>query len=85
MPGLIERQVIVTWYTPEERPPEEDTYTVVTFSGHYKNITYDHALGIATWADDGCGWLLDGAPEGISFTVHAWADLEPYKGGERHD
>jgi len=78
---LVERQTIVTWFTPDEKLPPEDVFVVVTFSGRCGNISYDHALGIATWFDDGEGWLLDGAPEGIEFEVHAWADLEPYQGG----
>lgn len=30
---MVERQVIVTWYTPEEKLPEEDVFVVVTLSG----------------------------------------------------
>ena len=30
---MIERQVIVTWYTPEEKLPADDNFMVVTISG----------------------------------------------------
>lgn len=76
----IERQVIVTWYTPEERLPEEDVYVVVTMSGHGPYVTYDHALMLATWCEDE-GWMIDGLnidTDEKSIVVHAWADLEPY-------
>ena len=79
--GLIEKQVIVQWYTPEEKMPEPCTFAVVTFSGKYKNMTCDHALGVAYWCDDGEGWCLDSGLELDGFTIHAWADLGPYKGG----
>lgn len=81
MKAVIEKQVIVQWYTPEERLPEECTFVVVTYSGKARNVTYDHALGIADWADDGTGWDIEGVPPYAEVTVHAWADLEPY-GGE---
>ena len=76
----IERQTIATWYTPEERMPEEGIFVVVTFSGKYKHTTYDHALGVANWFNDGCGWEVDGLPERAEFTIDAWCDLEPYGG-----
>ena len=78
---MIEKQVIVQWYTPEEKLPEECVFVVVTYSGKSKNVTYDHALGIADWCGDGEGWMIDGLPEDAVFTILAWADLEPYKGG----
>ena len=81
--GLIEKQVIVQWYTPEEKMPEPCTFVVVTFSGKSKNVTYDHALGVADWCDDGEGWCLDSYQNLDGFTIHAWADLEPYKGGNK--
>ena len=77
---MIERQVIVNWYTPEEKLPEEGEFVIVTFSGNDQDhrIKYDHTFGIAEWCNDGEGWYLyDGPPE---FTIHAWSDLEPYQG-----
>ena len=56
MKGIIERQVIVTWYTPEEKLPPEYQTVVVSISGHIGKTIFDHALEIAEWADDGCGW-----------------------------
>ena len=75
----MERQVITTWYTPEEKMPPDDIIVVVTFSGKDGNMAFDHALGTATWFNDGLGWLVTGLGEEAEFTIHAWADLEPYQ------
>ena len=45
--AAAERQVIVTWYTPEEKLPPDDGDVVVTFSGNYGQCSYRHALGLA--------------------------------------
>ena len=76
---MIERQLIVTWYKPDEKTPLTDTRVVVTVSGKARNIILDHALETATWFGDGLGWDLEGYPD-AEFTVHAWADLDPYGG-----
>lgn len=77
---MIERQTIVTWYTPEEKMPKEGDITVVTISGKGgNNVTYDHAFALAEWYDDGLGWTLTDI-ELDEFVVHAWADLKPYGG-----
>lgn len=83
---MIERQVIVTWYTPEEKLPEEDVFTIVTASGRIGNIGYDHAFAIATY-DKSMGWIFDDPYLDISrgLTVEAWADLEPYGGENGHE
>lgn len=78
---MIERQVIVQWNKPEDKLPEEGVFVVVTINGKWRNVTFDHALALATWWNDGEGWEIEGyhfAPG--EFTVLAWADLEPYKG-----
>lgn len=80
---MIERQTIVTWYTPREKLPVEDVLVVVTISGRGPYISYDHALMIASWAADD-GWTVEGLDtDTTQFTVHAWCDLLPYgiKGG----
>ena len=81
---MVERQVFVTWYTPEEKMPPEDVFVPVTMSGKCGNIKFDHALVMAEW-DKTEGWYIE--PYGVDsrgewFTVHAWCDLEPY-GGKR--
>ena len=76
---MFERQVIVNWYTPEEKMPEEGTFVVVTISGRAGNVIYDHTLAIGNWFEDGLGWEIDGE-DFDELTVHAWADLEPYGG-----
>ena len=78
--SLVERQVFVTWYTPaEKKPPEEWDVVLVTVSGKKGVTTYDHAFALAAYDKDD-GWMLwnDDMTE---FTIHAWADIEPYKGG----
>lgn len=74
----IERQVIVTWHTPDEKLPEEGVFTIITFSGKRGSVTYDHAFGIADWDNDGEGWIIEGIDGNEGITVHAWCDLEPY-------
>ena len=77
--AAAERQVIATWYKPEEKLPPADCNTVITFSGKLKNTIYDHALGIASYFP-GEGWGIDGMDENVSdrMTIEAWADLEAY-------
>ena len=79
MKKLIERQVFVTWYTPEEKLPERDTVVLATISGTGNNIEYYHAFALAEWCRNGEGWFLEDA-ELDTFTVHAWCDIEPYGG-----
>ena len=77
---MVERQVIVTWHTPAEKePPEEWDVVLVTISGKKCLTTYDHTFALASY-DKGTGWMLWN-DDMTDFTVHAWADLEPYKGG----
>ena len=40
---LIERQVIVTWHTPEEKLPPVGEIVVASISGRRGDISYDHA------------------------------------------
>ena len=79
---LVERQVFVTWHTPDEKLPPEGNFVVATISGNTRNVTFDHAMVMAEWYD-GEGWCIEGYDfglKGASLTVHAWCDLEPYKG-----
>lgn len=87
--GLVkERQVIVTWLTPEEALPPEYMVVVATISGrgvcNGQGIEYDHAMMMMEYAEDGCGWMSSDGVEFDELTVHAWADLEAYgtKDGE---
>ena len=75
---MIERQVFVTWFTPEEKMPKEGETVVITFSGKAKHATYDHTFGLAEWYSE-YGWDMDGVDIDLEeFEVHAWCDLEPY-------
>ena len=85
---IVEKQVIVTWYEPHEKLPPEGMIVAATISGKTGNITFDHALVMAEWYDDGDGWAVgdfDFSKKGSRLTVHAWADLEPYKGENNDD
>lgn len=75
---MIERQVIVTWEKPDKKTPPEGDIVVVTMSGKSGNVTYDHAFMLAEWYE-GDGWVLPDV-DLESYTIHAWCDLEPYKG-----
>ncbi len=37
---MVEKQVIVQWYTPDEKLPEMDKRVVATIDGRYKNIIF---------------------------------------------
>ena len=75
---MKERQVIVSWYTPEEKLPPEGMLVVVSFSGKDGNRHYDRTIGIAEWFNDGCGWMICELSDDAEFLIHAWCDLEPY-------
>ena len=74
---MIVRQDIITWYTPEEKMPPEGECVVATVSGCSNNATYDHALCMVSLWDG--GFVLEDL-ELDDFKIHAWCDLEPYKG-----
>ena len=74
---MIERQVIVTWYTPEEKLPKEFETVVATISGKTESVEYDHALCLIEWCGD--QWDVSMMDVDLTeFVVHAWCDLEPY-------
>lgn len=75
---MIERQVIVTWYTPAEKLPEEDISVVATVSGKSGSNHYDHAIVNLCWCEDE-GWYSDDC-DFDCLIVHAWCDLKPYSG-----
>lgn len=79
----VERQTIVTWHRPEERLPDDSCFVIVSVSGKFGHVTYDHAFAIGNYVEDDDGWwfddpLLERFHDDV--TVHAWADLEPYGG-----
>lgn len=85
---MIERQVIVTWYTPEEKLPPDGMSVPATVSGKSRGHRMDHALVMAEFYK-GEGWnindyMFDQDLKGAWLKVHAWADLEPY-GGDAND
>lgn len=74
---MVEKQVIVQWYTPDEKHPKLDTRVVATIDGRYKNIIFKKALVVLEWSDD-CGWLSDDY-DFEELDVIAWCDLEPVR------
>ena len=82
--GIIERQVIVSWYVPVEKHPEEDAAVVATISGRTTPSErgevkhFDHAIVILFW-DFEMGWYSMEYDFEL-LIVHAWCDIEPYKG-----
>ena len=78
----VERQVIATWYTPQEKLPPADWDTMLlTVSGKGEHITFDHVLKMGGF-DPATGWYLDDIDSSClkDFVVHAWCDIDPYKG-----
>ena len=53
MSGLIERQVIATWYTPKEKlPPEAWDSCLLTISGEVGRTKFDHVFAIGGYDPD---------------------------------
>jgi hypothetical protein len=76
--AAIERQVIVTWFTPEEKLPEEDIGVLATVTARVKNREFIRAILTVFYCKSEGWYELD---YGFSeLTVHAWCDLEPYEG-----
>lgn len=74
---MIERQVIVTWYTPDEKVPESDLIVIATISGKADGIQFNHSFAPLIWT--GYDWYsID--YDFRELTVHAWCDLEVYGG-----
>lgn len=73
---MIERQVIVTWYTPEEKLPPEDIEMVCTINGEALGIKFENAIVLLSWHPDE-GWT---SMEYFfsKLEVIAWCDLMPY-------
>lgn len=80
---MIERQVIVTWYDPEEKLPEEDTIVIATVSGSGHGLTLSRTLLTMCYCKSEGWYSPDLQIDDI--TVHGWCDLEPYKGGDSND
>lgn len=73
---MIERQVIVTWFTPEEKLPPEDVGVQATVTAKGGNKEFIRAIITAYYCKDEGWYELD-----YGFTemkIHAWCDLMPY-------
>lgn len=77
---MTQRQVIVTWFTPEEKTPPSDEAVVVSFTGRDGAKRYENALGLAYWYS---GWSVDGLSEKAKFIINAWCDLDTYIAQEK--
>lgn len=77
---MIEKQCIVTWYTPEEKPAPEDVWLYITISGRAEHTLYEKAPAVGVFYGDE-GWIVKGVDleiPGTNITVDAWCDLEPF-------
>lgn len=76
--AAIERQVITTWFTPEEKLPEEDICVLATVTATAGNKRFIRTVLPVFYCKDEGWYELD---YGFSeMKVHAWCDLEPYEG-----
>ena len=80
---MIERQVIVDWYTPDQKVPPENIGVITTISGKVGDTQYDHAMVTLFWSNEE-GWYSSDYDFDY-LIVHAWCDLNPYglKGGKQ--
>lgn len=76
--GMVERQVIVTWFTPAEKLPPEDTVVVCTINGQYGSMRFDRAIVLLSWCKDEGWYSTDYSFDTLE--VLAWCDLDVYKG-----
>ncbi len=79
---MIERQVIVSWFTPEEKLPPEGEGVVVTVNGRVRRTTYENALTMAYYYKED-GWFFEDDylnTKEAEIAVKAWCDIDPYKG-----
>ena len=75
---MIERQTIVTWFTPEEKLPEDDVCVLATVTATVGNKRFIRTVLPVFYCKDEGWYELD---YGFSkMKVHAWCDLEPYGG-----
>lgn len=77
---MIERQVIVTWYDPADKLPEEDIIVVATVSVSCKGLRLERTLLTMSYGGEDGWYATDLQLDDV--IVHGWCDLEPYKGGK---
>lgn len=79
----IERQVIACWYTPKEKMPPEGKQVLVTASCtcliNGKEHLFERWMTFAELTPFGWRINIFGRLVG-NLTVHAWCDIEPYRG-----
>ena len=70
------------WTRPDEALPITDDIVLVSISGNFNHIRFDHCLELASYDKD--GWLLETLPEVDmdDFTIHAWMPLPEAYGAE---
>lgn len=74
---MIERQVIVTWYTPKEKLPPEDEMVICTINGKAYGLIFENALVNLAYCTEE-GWYST-EYEFDELKVIAWCDLKPFQ------
>ena len=74
---MIERQVIVTWYTPDEKLPPEGIEVICTINGKTDSVCFENAMEFLIWDKD-TGWWSAYHGWIKELEVIAWCDLMPY-------
>ena len=76
---MKERQVIATWYTPEEKLPESDMCVLATVNAASNNLTWLNSFMLLEYSyDDQCWYPWDSIVDLDSLEVIAWCDIAPY-------
>ena len=70
------------WTLPEEALPITDDIVLISLSGTFGHVHFDHAYELASYDKD--GWLFETYLEAdpSEFTIHAWMPLPPAYGAE---
>ena len=76
---MKERQVIATWYTPDEKLPADGMCVLATVNAHADSLTWVRSFMLVEYDHDQKKWYPWDAPEICeSLEIIAWCDIETY-------
>lgn len=82
---MKERQVIATWYTPEEKLPEPGMIVLATVNANTTSLTWISSFMLVEYDYDDKLWYpadvlsVDSYADLVnSLEIIAWCDIEPY-------